>query len=33
MSLQPEPVDPQAEMEAAYAEQGIDPNDRKKGDF
>ena len=33
MQLQPPEPDPQAEMEAAYAEQGIDPNDRKKGDF
>ena len=33
MSLQPEPVDPQQQAMDQYAEQGIDPADRKKGDF
>ena len=33
MQLQPEPVDPQQQAMDQYAEQGIDPADRKKGDF
>jgi hypothetical protein len=33
MSMQPEPVDPQQQAMDQYAQQGIDPADRKKGDF
>ena len=33
MSLQPEPVDPEQQAMDQYAQQGIDPADRKKGDF
>jgi len=33
LSLEPEPVDPQQQAMDQYADQGIDPADRKKGDI